>query len=71
MGETCSMRASLRMWDWYVVTVSNIFVKINEREIKANSMNKTYVFYNTQDIVDFSTLDLINKYVWEYLNALI
>lgn len=59
------------MWDWYVVTVSNIFVKINEREIKANSMNKTYVFYNTQDIVDFSTLDLINKYVWEYLNALI
>lgn len=65
------MRASLRMWDWYVVTVSNIFVKINEREIKANSMNKTYVFYNTQDIVDFSTLDLINKYVWEYLNALI
>ena len=65
------MRASLRMWDWYVVTVSNIFVKINEREIKANSMNKTYVFYNTQDIVDFSTLDLTNKYVWEYLNALI
>lgn len=59
------------MWDWYVVTVSNIFVKINEREIKANSMNKTYVFYNTQDIVDFSNLDLINKYVWEYLNALI
>lgn len=59
------------MWDWYVVTVSNIFVKINEREIKANSMNKTYVFYNTQDIADFSTLDLINKYVWEYLNALI
>lgn len=59
------------MWDWYVVTVSNIFVKINEREIKANSMNKTYVFYNTQDIVDFSTLDLTNKYVWEYLNALI
>ena len=65
------MRASLRMWDWYVVIVSNIFVKINEREIKANSMNKTYVFYNTQDIVDFSTLDLTNKYVWEYLNALI
>ena len=59
------------MWDWYVVIVSNIFVKINEREIKANSMNKTYVFYNTQDIVDFSTLDLTNKYVWEYLNALI
>lgn len=59
------------MWDWYVVTVSNIFVKINEREIKANSMNKTYVFYNTQDIVDFSTFDLLNKYVWEYLNALI
>ena len=59
------------MWDWYVVTASNIFVKINEREIKANIMNKTYVFYSTQDIADFSTLDLINKYVWEYVNALI